>query len=178
MPTLYDLTFQSTPSAWRETWIECRRRSRNNISIHSLRMEGDTLNLILSILPTPFQSTPSAWRETWHSLQCPASGLPFQSTPSAWRETRVISHFRGLALFQSTPSAWRETMARLPDVTSATHFNPLPPHGGRQCQIHPTRIGCIISIHSLRMEGDLYLDSICNAIPHFNPLPPHGGRQK
>ena len=38
------------------------------------------------------------------------------------------------------------------------------------CQIH-------ISIHSLRMEGDIR--HRCNCLPkfYFNPLPPHGGRQ-
>ena len=56
--------------------------------------------------------------------------------------------------FQSTPSAWRETG--------------LPTHV----------VVCYgISIHSLRMEGD-----VCPELSHpgqthyFNPLPPHGGR--
>ena len=59
-----------------------------------------------------------------------------------------------LYLFQSTPSAWRET------------------HKPRQ-QEHQQHI----SIHSLRMEGDLYSDSAIMSILYFNPLPPHGGRQ-
>ena len=42
MPTLYDLTFQSTPSAWRETENFRAVDLVKNISIHSLRMEGDT----------------------------------------------------------------------------------------------------------------------------------------
>ena len=33
-----------------------------------------------------------------------------------------------------------------------------------------------ISIHSLRMEGDMKLKSRSDVIPYFNPLPPHGGR--
>ncbi len=33
--------FQSTPSAWRETILNCRRIEHDDISIHSLRMEGD-----------------------------------------------------------------------------------------------------------------------------------------
>ena len=56
--------------------------------------------------------------------------------------------------FQSTPSVWRETAA--PNAIS-----PVPD---------------VISIHSLRMEGDVcghfnFLYSL-----HFNPLPPYGGR--
>ena len=34
------------------------------------------------------------------------------------------------------------------------HFNPLPPHGGRLCNVPVSDLGGIISIHSLRMEGD------------------------
>ena len=57
----------------------------------------------------------------------------FQSTPSAWRETceeydRPVSE-----VFQSTPSAWRET--------------------GTQTEKNRSEV---ISIHSLRMEGDPY----------------------
>ena len=33
-----------------------------------------------------------------------------------------------------------------------------------------------ISIHSLRMEGDVYTLIIAKTSVHFNPLPPYGGR--
>ena len=80
-----------------------------DISIHSLRMEGDDMRVLVFPPDCTFQSTPSAWRETYlsprrsqrgnisiHSLRmegdaetcfsCLESG-EFQSTPSAWRET-------------------------------------------------------------------------------------------
>ena len=47
--------------------------------------------------------------------------------------------------------------------TSRTDFNPLPPHGGRpalNCLVLPPGH---ISIHSLRMEGDIQLDSFQQA---------------
>ena len=77
------------------------------------------------------------------------------------------------------------------------NFNPLPPHGGRHRQfirllllvisIHSLRmegdlVCCIplrtgkISIHSLRMEGDSRIYGSVSIHSHFNPLPPHGGR--
>ena len=56
--------------------------------------------------------------------------------------------------FQSTPSAWRETYANTAACTFRGYFNPLPPHGGRQCHIEPDWLLVYISIHSLRMEGD------------------------
>ena len=146
------------------------------ISIHSLRMEGDLDGLAESINETAFQSTPSAWRETtipmfffvpetfqstpsaWretlphplyrrshgisiHSLRMEgdlfttsdfSTSLKFQSTPSAWRETTSIRHRCNCLPFQSTPSAWRETWRKCTSV-----------------------YGCGISIHSLRMEGDI-----------------------
>ena len=55
--------------------------------------------------------------------------------------------------FQSTPSAWRETADTLEGI------------GGE-----------IISIHSLRMEGDFQKFNNTHFAPYFNPLPPHGGR--
>ena len=55
--------------------------------------------------------------------------------------------------FQSTPSAWRETEFTL--------------HGKEYEGI---------SIHSLRMEGDVYRQKQTKGEYNFNPLPPHGGR--
>ena len=78
------------------------------------------------------------------------------------------------------------------------HFNPLPPYGGRpssktatcrhwKISIHSLRMegdirwifqngGQCISIHSLRMEGDpAFITSFLPTL-HFNPLPPYGGR--
>ena len=82
-----------------------------------------------------------------------------------------------------------------------SHFNPLPPHGGRHwCDEHGIDFEDI-SIHSLRMEGDSTTGtadrpraafqstpSAWRETPplhillyykmHFNPLPPHGGRPR
>ena len=78
------------------------------ISIHSLRMEGDIRNV--------------AHRHI---------GKVFQSTPSAWRETTLSAADMADWTFQSTPSAWRETLEGHCSEQSISHFNPLPPHGGR-----------------------------------------------
>ncbi len=146
--------FQSTPSAWRETLI---------FPLSGADLRG-------------FQSTPSAWRETvqnWINgiggadfnplpphggrlLIFTIYGAParFQSTPSAWRETiPALSRVRSME-FQSTPSAWRETVHWLVCSSFGGYFNPLPPHGGRRCGLSLFGRRKIISIHSLRMEGD------------------------
>ena len=56
----------------------------------------------------------------------------FQSTPSAWRVTRLHVIISFSSLFQSTPSAWRVTQSG---------------NAGHRLRV--------ISIHTLRMEGDL-----------------------
>ena len=81
----------------------------NVISIHSLRMEGDLRR-----------------HRTYRRMR------GFQSTPSAWRETYSYSIYKVHQLFQSTPSAWRETSVST-----------------------PAALPSVISIHSLRMEGDV-----------------------
>ena len=55
----------------------------------------------------------------------------FQSTPSAWRVTSVLIDSLYIPIFQSTPSAWRVTNSIVATFTSI-----------------------MISIHTLRMEGD------------------------
>ena len=57
--------------------------------------------------------------------------------------------------FQSTPSAWRETPGADLGRKNSRYFNPLPPHGGRHSSRNASSLAAIISIHSLRMEGDL-----------------------
>ena len=120
-------------------------------------------------------------------------GDVFQSTPSAWRET------------QGRPAIYRRSFISIHslrmegDFTTViafyfgTHFNPLPPHGGRQndltivntalvISIHSLRmegdagvvvtlIGFCISIHSLRMEGDLWLRVFSDRFPSFQSTP-------
>ena len=146
------------------------------ISIHSLRVEGDIVfpllcrsvryfnplppcggRLITSVpysIILQFQSTPSVWRETRLDSN-PAPIWVFQSTPSVWRETASTRKFLTSEIFQSTPSVWRETFPSL----------------------YPLRC-LIISIHSLRVEGDQVFKIRRFTTKHFNPLPPCGGRPK
>ena len=46
---------------------------------------------------------------------------------------------------------------------STSHFNPLPPHGGRHHHLATIRVTSDISIHSLRMEGDYISRTRCAA---------------
>ena len=105
---------------------------------------------------------------------------------------------RAMEIFQSTPSVWRETPYIWLTRLQLRNFNPLPPYGGRlhnqlqstattrfqstpsvwretrtQRQRHGERG---ISIHSLRMEGDIFRNKNRTRTAYFNPLPPYGGR--
>ena len=126
------LPFQSTPSAWRETIININRRPVRRISIHSLRMEGDSIPILY---------------------------------------TSFLSNFNPLP-----PHGGRHPEEK-PTPCNNDYFNPLPPHGGRQPCYRRTSYAQKISIHSLRMEGDIGHTQIDTHSRYFNPLPPHGGRQ-
>ena len=102
-----------------------------------------------------FQSTPSAWRETISSLGSPAMVTYFNPLPPHGGRRKILQKTTVQLKFQSTPSAWRETQNVLIFLFHRYYFNPLPPHGGRQFTLLIWNICCIISIHSLRMEGDL-----------------------
>ena len=150
------VVFQSTPSAWRETNMQARCVREDAISIHSLRMEGDRIIRRSSRLLSYFNPLPPHGGR--HGMQ--------YHIPDAQPG------------FQSTPSAWRETVPKTVHAHLGDHFNPLPPHGGRPF----LRAGiCIptphISIHSLRMEGDGCTPGTPADASYFNPLPPHGGRR-
>ena len=104
----------------------------------------------------------------------------FLSTPSAWRATSPRRHFVIDRIFLSTPSAWRATLSvrlpfynwsgnfyprpphggrqvRLEGDRQVTNFYPRPPHGGRRVKLTKKQKDFCISIHALRMEGDLLL---------------------
>ena len=101
------------------------------ISIHSLRMEGDISKLsqnldhiIISI----------------HSLRMEGDAQYFAC--------RFLHYY-----FNPLPphGGRRRTVIT---CTRPSHFNPLPPHGGRRLDDILENPEYIISIHSLRMEGD------------------------
>ena len=147
-----------------------------------------------------FQSTPSVWRETNPSpclvAQCPISihslrvegdirspcsmsksNAKFQSTPSVWRETVRFSPSYISNVFQSTPSVWRETVFssnQKNDFFISIHSLRVEGDVGRRIRRCKRRI----SIHSLRVEGDSGRRRQPPPAAYFNPLPPCGGRLK
>ena len=163
-------------SVWRETSLDWLLDMPGAISIHSLRVEGDSFASPQKYEMRIFQSTPSVWRETGvstdtglqgiisiHSLrvegdqdapQCITAPYLFQSTPSVWRETFVAMFIPPVDFqFQSTPSVWRETLfhhqGRRVDSISIHSLRVEGDAGLTHCVVNN-----VISIHSLRVEGD------------------------
>ena len=167
--------FQSTPSAWRETGATPARRT-NIFNFNPLPPHGGRPIWFTSFFspqnfnPLPPHGGRQQFRQFIDSgkyfnplpphggrqnqLEKALEKLKFQSTPSAWRETKFLLPSSSLRSFQSTPSAWRETQIVLDPSKPIPHFNPLPPHGGRQATQLCACVRYAISIHSLRMEGD------------------------
>ena len=100
----------------------------------------------------------------------------FNPLPPHGGRRGVLVDFCVLVAFQSTPSAWRETQK---DVNNYV-FRFISIHSLRMegdITVSNFSIFPSISIHSLRMEGDMVKNVLSyNHRKHFNPLPPHGGR--
>ena len=168
--------FQSTPSVWRETpyiWLtRLQLRNFNPLPPYGGRLH----NQLQSTATTRFQSTPSVWRETRtqrqrhgergisiHSLRMEGDIFRnknrtrtayFNPLPPYGGRPKILLMKPGDNTFQSTPSVWRETY-------NASEYD----------------LMWGISIHSLRMEGDMSFSRRISRSKHFNPLPPHGGRR-
>ena len=57
-------------------------------------------------------------------------------------------------------------------------FYPRPPGGGRLLKSVCISASCFISIHALRVEGDIYAKHSVSRRRHFYPRPPGGGRHE
>ena len=126
------ITFQSTPSVWRET------------------LQAAT-TLLMAIV---FQSTPSVWRETWCGCGCRSETVISIHSLRVEGDADKLRNTAAESLFQSTPSVWRETVQQAVRQNCTTDFNPLPPCGGRRATPSSRPVPSDISIHSLRVEGD------------------------
>ena len=168
-------TFQSTPSVWRETPSASAWRTASKISIHSLRMEGDSTYVSEPLTLLNFNPLPP-YGGRHHQIVIIIQFWDFNPLPPyGGRQKKRISEIQQKMI--SIHSLRMEGDPRFHNPqTIACNFNPLPPYGGRRTTVSQMPWRKIISIHSLRMEGDQARPArSCQAL-HFNPLPPYGGR--
>ena len=101
-----------------------------NISIHSLRMEGDKIhNRTFPRFPH-FNPLPPHGGRLHFRCSSPAVRL-FQSTPSAWWETALNIGFPQCSHISIHSLRMEGDRRTIHDIYTLHHFNPLPPHGGR-----------------------------------------------
>ena len=106
---LVKVLFLSTPSGWRATTgLSKALAGINKISIHALRVEGDTTMTCATL-------------QLWHFYpRPPGGGRPSRSSSKKYS-----------TLFLSTPSGWRATASRSINRIRMRYFYPRPPGGGR-----------------------------------------------
>ena len=147
----------------------------NQISIHALREEGDTLRKRVLRPRQRFLSTPSARRAT----MCLANiDKRMKISIHALREEGDLvlpAHPNVLVLFLSTPSARRATWELLFNL-SAKQFLSTPSARRATASYSASRAALLISIHALREEGDPRSIMRLHVRYNFYPRPPRGGR--
>ena len=170
------MLFLSTPSARRATYDVRNPLKLRQISIHTLREEGDALYDEVGRFQSDFYPRP------------PRGGRPL-----------ACRHLVLGVRFLSTPSARRATRLTGASPSSDMDFYPRPPRGGRprlrvldpfvlEISIHALREEgdddpaddripiVVISIHALREEGDAGREGRRGRPGNFYPRPPRGGR--
>ena len=172
------MQFQSTPSAWRETLRDRPIRQTDVISIHSLRMEGDHRHIRHLWRLIYFNPLPPHGGRPVHTASQKCTTINFNPLPPhGGRRSGSPAPNVLVFPFQSTPSAWRETVIRsFHDDTVCISIHSLRMEGDVFSCVHAFT-SRFISIHSLRMEGDCVQPSVSLLDSYFNPLPPHGGRR-
>ena len=78
-------------------------------------------------------------------------------------------------VFQSTPSAWRVTDYFLGDVVAVINISIHTLRVEGDVKLHLVEPVFRISIHTLRVEGDFGDVHRVNGFVDFNPHPPRGG---
>ena len=143
--------FQSTPSVWKVTWHYERSQKGMRISIHTFRVEGDSTAGKAEYKLCNFNPHLPCGR--WH---------------------RFIHFIFNVKIFQSTPSVWKVTLCRVYRAPRTRNFNPHLPCGRWQLNNEMSPCTDQISIHTFRVEGDIF-SSVSNAGQiNFNPHLPCG----
>ncbi len=104
-----------------------------------------------------FQSTPSVWRETlWREYEFHGGRISIHSLRVEGDQVWKTQVLLGLNFNPLPPCGGRPATTFHIIKTFIENFNPLPPCGGRPQWNLPYLTSRVISIHSLRVEGDFF----------------------
>ena len=124
-------------------------------STRALRMEGDSLQNAGRSRPNHnfYPRPPGGGRHKY--LYLLGVFKKFLSTPSGWRATKKSKMIRvcGFYFYPRPPGGGRPLICG--HACPVSYFYPRPPGGGRRRAAQPARRGRGISIHALRVEGDI-----------------------
>ena len=172
----------------------------STISIHALRVEGDTPSLVSIKIFKGFLSTPSGWRATFvhikflrsfysisiHALRVEGDGRQMDDLilliSISIHALRVEGDYAyGLRKvknmeFLSTPSGWRATVDTLCPPIEETDFYPRPPGGGRLVPDTVLYNAMIFLSTPSGWRATLVPQSFLGQQLDFYPRPPGGGR--
>ena len=146
--------FLSTPSGWRATAAPYIRRCAAQISIHALRVEGDSR--------APDRDYDN--RISIHALRVegdytssiePDEPPNFYPRPPGGGRRVKGRIFTGQNNFYPRPPGGGRHRVHQGALRPVCHFYPRPPGGGRRCHVKSSfQFRLQISIHALRVEGD------------------------
>ena len=127
---------------------------RHGISIHALRVEGDLARAVYNV----------AGCISIHALRVEGDedyAGNFGQAMISIHALRVEGDFdfreptAAPEIFLSTPSGWRATARSAVRRSATENFYPRPPGGGRPVGRRASPAAATISIHALRVEGDV-----------------------
>ena len=170
--------FLSTPSGWRATVRPERRAALCPISIHALRVEGDSFCFVCSTLSANFYPRPPGGGRQGVYMDNKDKLVKFLSTPSGWRATQKADKpgdvDTGISIhaLRVEGDAAAGTAQKVKKIDISIHALRVEGDKGAAERYHRA----FISIHALRVEGDRSARFSCAAHRHFYPRPPGGGR--
>ena len=126
-----------------------------DISIHALRVEGDGKLGKTVYQHDVFLSTPSGWRATAHRGARKISRRRdfYPRPPGGGRPSKAAARIQSADFYPRPPGGGRRD-ARMPRM-GPIDFYPRPPGGGRRKALAEKVRLDEISIHALRVEGDV-----------------------
>ena len=150
----------------------------HGISIHALRVEGDTFDIPRYVKASLFLSTPSGWRATVVLVALfPRCFNFYPRPPGGGRPFCISKDICVYNFYPRPPGGGRLSHSMFPRTAETISIHALRVEGDKIApfvkHLH------YISIHALRVEGDKSIfDRLRRRIRNFYPRPPGGGRQQ
>ena len=171
------MLFLSTPSARRATCDVRNPLKLRQISIHTLREEGDALYDEVGRFQGDFYPRPPRGGRLYSADGGFGVG---RISIHALREEGddVVGQIAGVLPISIHALREEGDFSSHMDANRALNFYPRPPRGGRRGRSSNAQCPSKISIHALREEGDATGIPSSKVLRDFYPRPPRGGRPR